>query len=109
MELPEWLPEETWNEWIEYRRKVKKKPASEVSQRMTIKKLTRYMEQGYCPVKLIEQAMEFEWQGIHPHEECKREENRGASEKLSAVERFRQANNPRARMRVVGSNGGDIW
>lgn len=94
MELPEWLPEEVWEEWINYRRTEKKKTASQTSQRITINKLAKLREQGYCPIKLIEHAMEFEWQGIYANENCKHEKSGRTSERIprSAVDRVRMAN-----------------
>jgi len=103
MDLPTWLDEELWQAWIEYRRTELKKPASETSQKITIRKLTKLKEKGYCPTLLIEKAMEHEWRGIYAHDDCKI--NGGTGEQLSAVEQFRAANSPRARLGVVGGNG----
>lgn len=107
MELPDWIDEGLWQEWIAYRREDKNKPASERSQRMTIRKLERLRAEGYDANRLIEHAIEHEWQGIYPHEDCKSEANRAnPSRKLSAAERFRAANTPA--LRVVGAHGRDI-
>lgn len=104
MELPAWLPEEAWQEWVEYRRDDKKKTASERSQRMTLRKLARLREEGFDPVLLIEHAIEHEWQGIYAHEACRRSGQTGI--KASAVERVRAAN---ARpLRVVGEDDGAV-
>lgn len=100
IEIPEWLDSELWQEWIAYRREDKKKPASDRSLRMTIKKLDKLRGQGYCPALLIEKAIEAEWQGIYAHDDCKADV--GAGTKLSAVEQFRAASSPRSRLRAVG-------
>jgi hypothetical protein len=100
IDLPHWLDADLWQEWIDYRRQDKKKPASERSQKMTIKKLDRLRGEGYSPDRLIEKAIEAEWQGIYAHDECKADV--GAGTKLSAVEQFRAASSPRSRLRAVG-------
>lgn len=105
MDLPYWLPSELWGEWIEYRRQDKGKPASERSQRMTIKKLGRLRDEGYCPVRLLEMAIEREWQGVYEHEDCRANRANRAARYGSAVERVRAANAGRETvLRVVGEN-----
>lgn len=105
MNLPEWLDGELWNEWIAYRREDKKKPASERSQRMTLRKLERLAAQGYDGNRLLEHAIEMEWQGVHAVEECRHGTNRQRTQaRPSAVERVRAAN----ALRVVGSHDGDL-
>lgn len=98
---PEWLDAELWQTWIDYRREDKKKPASDRSLRMTITKLERLRGNGYDPHLLIETAIEREWQGIYAHDDCKRHNDSNAC----AVERFRDANRPRPRLRSVGASG----
>jgi len=111
MDLPDWLPTEIWNEWIDYRREDKKKPATERSQRMTLRKLERFQQQGYCPIKLIEMAIEREWEGIYSHEDCKHEISTRVSTKRpqSAVERVHAANITRINAgRIVDQDDGNL-
>ena len=98
MDLPEYLDPELWSEWITYRREDKKKPASDRSQRMTLRKLERLEAEGYDTNRLIEHAIEHEWQGIYAVEEYKRGTTK--HHKPSAVERVRAAN----ALRVVGAD-----
>ena len=102
MEIPNWLPLDIWQEWIEYRKEDLKKPATDRSLKMTIKKLSRLRGEGYCPIKLIEKAIESEWRGIYAHDDCKA--NQESGRKLSAAEEYRNANTP-AYFRIVGGNG----
>ena len=109
MNPPDWIDSELWQEWIDYRREEKKKPASERSQRMTIKKLDRLRGEGYDANLLLECAMEREWEGVHTNDDCKTERvgdklQSGPGRRLSAVEQFRYANS-RARLRILGGNG----
>ena len=106
--LPDYLDPSLWAEWIAYRREDKKKPASLRSQRMTLNKLERLAAQGYDANRLIEHAIEQEWQGIYAHEDCKhgtRGETGRQDRRLSAVERFRVANGTAPYLRTVGDAG----
>ncbi len=110
MELPEWIDEEIWSEWIAYRREDKKKPASERSQRMTLTKLAKLHAQGYDVNGLIQHAIELEWQGVYAVDEYKLENSRTGSgsshARPSAVERVRAAN--AAAFRPLGANDGIV-
>ena len=97
--LPGWLDDELWQEWIDYRRQDKKKPATDRSLRMTLKKLERLRIDGFDGNLLIEMAIEREWQGIHAHESCKR-----IPDARSAAERVRQ----NALSFALGQPGGDV-
>ena len=105
MQGPQSLDQNTWQEWVEYRKEIGKE-ASERSLRMALKRLGRLELLGYCPNLLIEYAIEHEWQGIHANDDCKTDQ--GTGRRVSAVEAFRNASSPRSRMRVVGGDGGDI-
>ena len=106
LQIPDYINPDIWSEWINYRREDKKKPASERSQRMTLRKLERLTAEGYDANRLIEHAIEHEWQGIYAIEECRLGSNRQGRQagKLSAVERVRAAN----AFRIVGENDGDL-
>lgn len=104
MELPDWVDVELWNEWIAYRREDKKKAASARSQLMTLRKLERLVAQGYDANRLLEHAIEHEWQGVYASDECRAGRTRSAA-RLSAVERVRAANAP---LRVVGTHDGNV-
>ena len=89
MNLPDWMPETLWDEWVAYRQEDLKKPASERSQKMTLKRLDR-LRATHCPIKLIELAIEREWRGIFAHEEAEHGANEKYSDrKLSAAERVK--------------------
>ena len=72
-----------------YRQQDLQKPASERSQKMTIKKLDR-LRATQCPIKLVEEAIALEWRGIYPTEEAEHGANEKDSDrKLSAAERVK--------------------
>ena len=106
LELPDWMPAKLWEEWIEYRRKDLKKPASDRSLKMTLKKLDR-LKATHCPIKLIEIAIEREWRGIYPTEEAKYAPDIAPSEfsNLSAAERVKAKIQSQHALRVVAGDG----
>lgn len=71
IELPEWLPEESWIEWDEHRRSMKGKPWTALAARKTINTLTKAREQGFDPVRMIDRAIERGWQGLVLADECR--------------------------------------
>lgn len=60
---PEWLPMETFNDFKEMREK-KKKPLTEKSETLIIKKLEELKNIGNDPRKVLEQSIMYSWQGI---------------------------------------------
>ena len=104
MNLPDWMPEELWDEWVAYRQEDLKKPASERSQKMTLKRLDR-LRATHCPIKLIELAIEREWRGIFAHEEADHGKDKQHT-KLSAAERVKaKASARRNNVSSLGFNG----
>jgi hypothetical protein len=109
MNLPDWMPETLWDEWVAYRQDDLKKPASERSQKMTLKRLDR-LRATHCPIKLIEIAIEREWRGIYPTEEAKYAADIEHSEfsNLSAAERVKAKIQSQHALRVVAGDGGSL-
>ena len=109
LELPDWMPPDLWDEWIEYRRQDLKKPASQRSLKMTLKKLDR-LKATHCPIKLIEIAIEREWRGIYPTEEAKYAPDIEHSEfsNLSAAERVKAKIQSQHALRIVAGDGGSL-
>ncbi|MGU4174538.1 hypothetical protein ACVZE1_35080, partial [Pseudomonas aeruginosa] len=63
VELPEWLPFETWSMWVKYRAQAKK-PITEDAARLQLRKLEKIRAEGHSPVLVIEAAIENGWQGL---------------------------------------------
>lgn len=62
--IPEWMPMDVWNDFGEYRKKLKK-PLVERSEKMLIRELERLKEKGYNPVELLETAMLKGWLTVY--------------------------------------------
>jgi hypothetical protein len=88
--LPDWLPDATWNDWVEHRAAIKR-PLSQRAAELTINKLVKLRLAGNDPVFLIENAIESGWQGIYVPRSEKPNANHQPSRKLSAVEQVEQA------------------
>jgi hypothetical protein len=65
VELPDWLPPDSWHEWEEHRREIKK-PLTALSVKKQIKQLADYRARGMPPEKVIEEAITHGWRGFYP-------------------------------------------
>ena len=63
IELPEWLPRETWNDWADHRKKIKSAMTPRAAE-LSIEKLAEYREQGFSPGRVINNALERGWRGL---------------------------------------------
>ena len=70
IQLPDFLSVESWGEWLEYRKSIKK-PMSELSKTKFITQLSGFVEQGHDPKKLMDTAIANGWQTIYPKDETK--------------------------------------
>ena len=68
--LPDWIPEEQWNAWIEARVKIRK-PATDYAKRVAVLKLDNLREQGHPPAQVLMQSAFNSWQGLFPPKEIK--------------------------------------
>ena len=69
-QLPDWIPEEQWNAWIEARVKIRK-PATDYAKRVAVLKLDNLREQGHPPAQVLMQSAFNSWQGLFPPKEIK--------------------------------------
>lgn len=73
VELPEYLTDEQWEEWRQYRLEDKKeKKFSDRAQRAFIRKCKKLHAEGYDVPALIDHAMDVGWLTVWPHEQMKR-------------------------------------
>lgn len=70
IELPDWLPEKAWSEWVEYRRSTKK-PMSQLASTKFLNQLETFVKDGYDPVKLIDLAIASGWTTVYTRDEAK--------------------------------------
>lgn len=64
IELPDWMPVDTWSMWARYRAETKK-PITADGARLQLGKLAKLRDEGHDPVNVIEAAIENRWQGLY--------------------------------------------
>jgi hypothetical protein len=60
---PEWLDKELWDDYIAYRKELKK-PLTAVGEKRAIMKLQRFYEQGQNVNEILEQSITNNWLGL---------------------------------------------
>jgi len=68
--LPEWVPEEEFNEYKKMRVKIKK-PITDHAVELAIKELEKLKSNGYDPKDVLNQSILNSWQGLFPLREFK--------------------------------------
>lgn len=63
--LPDWLPAQTWAEFLEHRRKLKA-PMTDLAQQRAVKQLGRLREAGHDPEEVLSQSIVNGWKGVFP-------------------------------------------
>jgi len=61
--LPDWVPAENWQAWIEFRRKIRK-PLTDKAKELAVKKLDELRVQGNDPAQVLDQSVLNGWQGL---------------------------------------------
>jgi len=68
---PPGVEPETWGSWFVFRASIKK-PLNAISEKMCVKKLTKFYEDGFDPDQILESSIANGWQGLFaPNEELK--------------------------------------
>lgn len=64
--LPDWLPRDSWDEWVEYRASIKAALTPKAAQ-LSIKKLAKLYAEGHDPVAVIDQSIfSGKWTDLYP-------------------------------------------
>jgi hypothetical protein len=63
-DLPEWIPSEPWNGWLDVRKK-KHSPVQGRSRTIAINKLKKWKDQGYDLTEILDAATFGNWQGLY--------------------------------------------
>jgi DNA-binding transcriptional ArsR family regulator len=64
--LPDWLPPDVWQSWVEYRKSIKA-PLTDKAATLCLAKLMKLREAGQDPVAVIDQSiMSGKWTGLFP-------------------------------------------
>jgi hypothetical protein len=63
--LPDWLPLDPWNGFVEHRQKIKPLPTNRALD-LILKKLKTLRDQGHDPAMLLDTAVERGWRSVFP-------------------------------------------
>ncbi len=69
-ELPDWIPLETWNAFIDMRKRIKK-PATDFAKKLIVGKLEKFKAQGHDVVAILEKSITSGWQDVFEPKENK--------------------------------------
>ena len=69
-ELPDWIPLETWNAFIDMRKRIKK-PATDFAKKLIVGKLEKFKNQGQDVVAILEKSITSGWQDVFELKENK--------------------------------------
>lgn len=61
--LPDWLPLETWNDFLEMRKSIKH-PATPKAQELIISDLIKFKTEGYDPVSILNKSIKNSWRDV---------------------------------------------
>jgi hypothetical protein len=62
--LPDWIPAETWKDYEEMRR-VLRKPMTDRAKSLAVKELMRFKEDGHSPESILTRSIMNSWQGLY--------------------------------------------
>lgn len=68
--LPEWIPQEHWDAWVEARTKKRNAP-TDYAKRLAVSKLKNFKERGHSPAQILMTAAFSGWTGLFEPEERK--------------------------------------
>ncbi len=92
IDLPDWVPVELWEAWLEVRRKIRA-PNTAGALRLNLNKLEALRDQGQDPAAVLEQAVSRGWRGIFPLKDQHDRPNTGSSgRRESTIERVERIN-----------------
>lgn len=65
MELPDWLPASLWEEWVSFRRDLRKPIRTRQGANGAISELNKFRQQGFSPEEVINHSIAREYQGLY--------------------------------------------
>ncbi|MGR9579957.1 hypothetical protein [Pandoraea sputorum] len=84
IELPEWLPEKAWANWVAYRRKGKA-AFTEHAEELSIEVLGKLRDAGHDPVAVINQSVLRGWTGLFPVKDAANPQEQGGAATTGAI------------------------
>lgn len=69
--LPSWIPQETWDAFIEMRKKTLKKPPTDFALHLILTELFKLRDQGHDPLACLESSIVNGYMDVYPPKEKK--------------------------------------
>lgn len=69
--LPTWIPQPTWDAFVEMRKKTLKKPPTDFALMLILKELFKLRDQGQDPLACLEQSIVNGWADVYALKEKK--------------------------------------
>jgi hypothetical protein len=88
IELPSWLDQKSWSDYLEMRRAIGKRMTFR-AQELAIMKLAALRNEGEDPTQVLEQSIFSSWQGLFPVKQNGRQQFNGRGP-ISAKDAFNQ-------------------
>ena len=63
--LPSWIPQETWDAFVEMRKKTLKKPPTDFALNLILRELFKLRDQGHDPLACLEQSIINGWCDVY--------------------------------------------
>lgn len=64
--LPSWIPQETWDAFVEMRKKTLKKPPTDFALNLILRELFKLRDLGHDPLSCLEQSIVQGWADVYP-------------------------------------------
>ncbi len=64
--LPSWIPQETWDAFVEMRKKTLKKPPTDFALNLILRELFKLRDAGNDPLACLEQSIVQGWADVYP-------------------------------------------
>lgn len=64
--LPSWIPQETWDAFVEMRKKTLKKPPTDFALNLILRELFKLRDQGYDPLACLESSIVNGYMDVYP-------------------------------------------
>jgi hypothetical protein len=93
--LPAWIPQETWDAFVEMRKKTLKKPPTDFALNLILRELFKLRDQGHDPLACLEQSIINGWCDVYALKAKKAE--RVSSSEVSRTKAALQADELTAR------------
>lgn len=82
--LPDWLPTDAWDDWLKFRKSLRKSPFTDKAQALSLRTLTDLHAKGFDARQIIERSIERGWTGLfEPRQDLKQSNRPSVNDRFS--------------------------